>query len=335
MKKYSLFVGIDISKSKLDISVLSEPDQKKNDHFIVTNNSKGIGELLQVLKKRQPDLSTMLFCFENTGVYGMPLTFYLSKIKADFWVVPAIEIKRSKGISRGKTDKSDARDIAFYAVTNFRKLKLYQLPEADILKLHLLLSQREKLLKCIHILSMNEENNIFLPKEITREIKSTNSSTIKKLKQSMKQVEDKMTAIIKSNETIKKQYSLATSVPGIGRQTAITFIVATRCFSSFENWRKMACYAGIAPFKYTSGTTIKGRTKVHPMANKKLKSMLNLCALSAKKCDTEIKLYYNKKVAEGKNKMSVLNAIRCKVLSRLFATVNRGTPYVNTQKFAA
>ena len=60
-----------------------------------------------------------------------------------------------------------------------------------------------------------------------------------------------------------------------------------------------------------------------------------MCALSIKKYDKEIAEYYKKKVDEGKNPMLVMNNIRCKILSRVFATVNRGTPYVNLQKFAA
>ncbi len=71
------------------------------------------------------------------------------------------------------------------------------------------------------------------------------------------------------------------------------------------------------------------------IANKKLKSLLHLAALSAKKNDAEIKSYFERKVKEGKNKMLVMNAVRCKVLSRAFAVITRNTPFVNTCKFAA
>jgi hypothetical protein len=97
----------------------------------------------------------------------------------------------------------------------------------------------------------------------------------------------------------------------------------------------MACHAGIAPFEYTSGTSVHGKTKVNPMANKKLKTLLNLAALSAKKYDDELRLYYERKVGEGKNGMLVMNAIRCKVLSRVYATVKRGTPYAPLARYAA
>lgn len=70
------------------------------------------------------------------------------------------------------------------------------------------------------------------------------------------------------------------------------------------------------------------------MADKKLKSLLNLCALNIKRYDKEVKAYYDRKVAEGKPKMLVLNDVRCKIVSRIFAIINSGIPYVNTQKFA-
>jgi transposase len=97
--------------------------------------------------------------------------------------------------------------------------------------------------------------------------------------------------------------------------------------------KKLAYYCGVAPFKHQSGSSIKGKTKVSPLANKKMKALLNMAALSAKKYDVEIKEYYQRKVAEGKNKMSVLNAIRCKIIGRAFAVISRNSPFVNIQKF--
>lgn len=112
-------------------------------------------------------------------------------------------------------------------------------------------------------------------------------------------------------------------------------IITTKGFKLFANWRKLACYGGVAPFHYTSGSSVKGRTKVHPLANKKLKALLNMCALNAKRADSEIRAYYERKTAEGKNPMLVLNAVRCKILARVFATINRQSPFINLQKFAA
>lgn len=60
-----------------------------------------------------------------------------------------------------------------------------------------------------------------------------------------------------------------------------------------------------------------------------------MAALSGIQHDSELKIFYHRKVAEGKSKMSVLNAIRCKILSRAFSVVKRQTPYVPLARFAA
>ncbi len=304
-------------------------------HFVVRNDEKGQKQIVKEIKKQKFDLNTTLFCLENTGIYSMPLSFFCSTSGIDYWIVPALEIKRAKGISRGKNDKNDSKDIAFYAHTHIHKLQLTSLPEKEILKLKLLFTEREKLVRAVRILDTTRENESFLPKDILKEVLTTNRKTLRLLKKALKEVELKMMTIIRASETLQKQFDLACSVPGVGPQTATYMIIATRSFTAFAHWRKLACYSGIAPFEYTSGTSIKGRTRVNHMADKKMKSMLNMCALNSKRIDTELQMYYSRKVAEGKNPMLVMNALRCKVLSRVFATVKRGTPYVDTKKFAA
>ncbi len=334
MKNYKTIIGIDVSKLKLDVSFVHEAHAKQHHHFIVSNDEKGIKQIFKELKKMKIEFSDCLFCYENTGIYSMPLSFCLSKMKANYWVVPAIEIKRSKGISRGKTDKTDSKDIAFYALTHLHKLQLTNLPEKEILKLKLLFTEREKLMKAVKMLDTTKENETFLPKEIVKDVLVANRKTVVFLRKALKEIEQKISAIIKQNDDMKKQFDLACSVPGVGTQTATYLIITTKSFTAFSNWRKLACYSGIAPFEYSSGSSIKGRTRVNDMADKKMKSILNMCALNSKKVDTELHSYYKRKVEEGKNPMSVMNALRCKVLSRVFATINRGTPYVDVKKYA-
>ena len=95
------------------------------------------------------------------------------------------------------------------------------------------------------------------------------------------------------------------------------------------------CLAGITPFEYSSGSSIKGKTKLHPYANKHLKSLLNIAAMGAVQLKGEYKTYYQRRTLEGKNKMSTLNIIRNKLVTRVFAVVKRQTPYVDFSTFAA
>lgn len=335
MKNYKLIIGIDVSKLKLDVWLMANPKDSNQIHFIVNNNEQGAKEIIKVIKKRNYSVNDCLFCFENTGIYSMPLSYHLSKIKAHFWLENALEIKRSKGISRGKNDKSDSKDIAIYAFTHLHKLKLSKIPEKEIAQLKLLFTEREKLVKVVKIMESTKEVNNFIPKEITKELFKSNTKTLTTLKRLLKELENQIQKIIKENHKITSQINLMKSIPGVGTQTALYVAITTKCFESFDNWRQLACYSGIAPFEYSSGSSIKGRTKVNHLADKKMKSMMQMCVLTAIKYDTQLNEYYKRKKAEGKNGMLVMNNIRCKLMARMFAVVNRGTPFVNTQKFAA
>lgn len=334
MKNYLVHLGIDISKLKLDVNLLIS-HTLESEHFIIENNPKAIEGFVKSLIKRKFELKTMLFCCENTGVYTNHLSHTLSKLELDLWIVPAIEIKRSKGISRGKNDKTDAKDIAYYSLRNIDKLNLYNKSSEEIDKLKILHTEREKVLKALLLLETTKENELFIPKNIYSEVSKINQSTIKGLKKSLKDIETRIKNVIENNEKLALQNKLIQTVPGIGKQTALYFIIATKGFSAFTNWRKFACYSGVAPFEYSSGSSIKGRTKVNHMADKKMKSLLQMCAMTTLKYDPQIKEYYIKKKGEGKNAMLVLNNVRCKLISRVFAVINRETPYINTHKFAS
>ena len=127
---------------------------------------------------------------------------------------------------------------------------------------------------------------------------------------------------------MKRQVDLAMeSIPGVGPQTSANILVTTQGMKLFSDSRKYACYCGVAPFEYTSGSRYRGKTKVHYLANHKMKSLLHMAALNASVYSPEIKLYYERKKAEGKNPMSILNAIRFKLIDRVFAVVKRNELY--------
>ena len=335
MKNYLFHVGIDISKLKLDVVVIGAEAPSLSDHFVVENTPKGVKEIINYLLKKKIKIDTTLFCCENTGVYTAPLSIFLNEKKFDYWVVPAIEIKRSKGISRGKNDKADAKDIAFYSMRNIDKFKLSTVAEVEIQQLKLLHSEREKVVKTISIFNSFSENNSYLPTVICKVAAGPNAKILKTMKSALKEIDLKIKEIICKDLVLKQKFDLAKSVPGVGTQTAIYFLIATKGFTAFSDARKFACYSGVAPFEYSSGSSVRGRTKVNHMADKKMKSLLQMCALTAIKYDPQLKAYYLKKKSEGKNAMLVLNNIKNKIISRVFCVVNRETPFVNTYNFAS
>jgi transposase len=250
--------------------------------------------------------------------------------------VPALDIKCSLGTIRGKSDTLDAERIAEYAYLKREKLTPTVLPSKTILQLQPLLTLRNKLVsdRAGYMVSSKEQKAVFTIKE-HQELFGVYKSLIKALDEKIKTIEAAINNLLQSDPDIKRTFQLITGVKGIGPLTASYLIVYTHNFTRFSSWRKFACYSGIAPFPHTSGTSIKGKTRVSHLANKQIKSLLFLCANNAVKNDQELKAYYQKRIQEGKSKMSTLNIIKNKLISRVFAVANRQTEFVNTMKFAA
>lgn len=331
MKNLSI-IGIDVSKLFLDVYLLS-----KKYHFQVENSPTGFAQLLEICcNKLEVPREQLYFCFEHTGRYSRLLSVFLEQSGITFSQIPALDIKASKGISRGKTDRTDAKDIALYAWRKKDELKPTKLHSAETSELRQLVALRDKLIKhrTAYKNSIKDLQDCYYEGE-TEFIKDMQIRMINHLNEEIKKVEQRMDQIIGSMPEWKDNYQLIKTVRGVGPVIARYIIIFTENFTRFANYRKFACYAGIAPFKYASGSSVKGKTRVHPCANKQLKSLLNLAAMNAVQIPGEYKQYYQRRQKEGKNNMSTLNIIRNKLLSRIFAVVKRQIPYVDIYKFAA
>ena len=280
-------------------------------------------------------MNEILFVFENTGIYSSLLALVLSENKLDYAQVPALEIKRSLGITRGKSDKVDAKEIAHYAKRNTDKIALSILPEISLQQLKIVFAEREKTVAAIKTFERTKENEMFLTKEVFGSVKTINNQTVKLLKKQLALLDEKIRKLIREDESLHQQQQLLKSIPGIGEITSVYILMATKGFTAFTNGRKFACYSGFAPFEHTSGTSIKGKTRVSHLADKKMKTLLHMASLTAIKYDPELKEYYNRKKSEGKHTMLVLNNIKCKMVYRIFAVIQRKSNFVNLHKFAA
>jgi transposase len=323
-------IGIDISKLNFDVRIHS------NQCYEVFENSlKGFKALINWTDNNNPiSKENTLFILEHTGIYSEEITLFFTKKDIPFSLIPGLEIKKSLGISRGKDDKVDATKIALYGYRLRDEIKQYKMPSQEINQIKRLLTLRERLVKqrAGHKSILKEQKRVYLRKE-NQLLFKTQEKTVEFLTKLICKVELEMKQIINKNQELNKQYNLVTSVKGIGNQTALFMIVTTNGFTKFKSWRKYASYCGIAPFPNSSGTSIRGRTKVSHLANKKLKSLFDLCAKSAIQNNPEMKIFYHQRLEKGKNKMSTINIIRCKLMARVFAVINRQTPYVNTLKF--
>lgn len=328
-----LFIGIDISKLTVDVNVLQIDNLKEPNHKQFDNTKKGFREMLKwvsgILKFNKEEA---IFCMENTGVYSLLFSLNFTTEGYFIWVENPLEIKKSLGMQRGKSDKIDSFKIAQYAYRFKDKAKRYNMPSKILLSLKDLEAYRQRLVKA-KMLMQQSSNGLFEDNLTTKYIRQSSIKMIKEFDKIIATIEDKITTYISEDEELKKVYDLAISVKGIGMQTAVYMLIHTQGFTTFTTSRQFACYCGVAPFEHTSGTSVKGKTRVSHFANKKLKSLLYMCARNAVRYDLELKAYYQRKLAEGKSENCVINMVKNKLISRVFSVIQRGEKFMSLEEY--
>ncbi|MDH5414665.1 MAG: IS110 family transposase [Flavobacteriaceae bacterium] len=321
------YLGIDVSKDTIDVMLRDHKGSLLKGQF--KNTKKGMKEMgKQLARCKDFEWNKTLACFEYTGIYVNHLLNFLISKNGNIWFEKPLQIKNSLGMVRGKSDLVDAERIADYAFRYQDRAKLWTPPRPVIEKLKKLSTIRRQFIKMKNQLKKPmEESKIYDDKELYTVEKQMKTSLIKKVEMDIANVDKLIATTMAQDEELSKLASKITSVTGVGKVTAAAIIVTTNEFQDIKEAKKFACYAGIAPYPNSSGSSKKGREKVSHLANKKVKTLLHLCALSAIGSKGELKLYYEKKVEQGKNKMAAINAVRNKIVHRVFAVVRDNRKY--------
>lgn len=325
---YTHFLGVDVSKDTLDIAVVSPTNERLYERQIA-NKQAAILAFVKQLPRCVPGFvpATALVCLEHTGLYNRPLLAAVQALALPAWVEHAAHLKACTGLTRGKTDKVDARRIAAYAARYVDQVRLWAPPRPVLVELDRLTARRARLVEVLQVLQtpLSSSEGFFSAAEQRAEERGC-AASMKALRQDLKAVEATIAALIAGDADLARQYERLTSVPGIGPVTAAEVLVTTNEFKTSTDAKQYACYAGVVPFERSSGQR-RGRPGVSPQANKRVKKLLHLAALSAVRYCAELRAYYERKVAEGKNKMLVLNNVRNKLVHRLFACVQQDRNY--------
>jgi transposase len=328
-KKFNHFVGIDISKIKFDSAIIVDGKREEMVSCNYLQDKSNYDLFLQWVKDQtKSDLDDVLFCMEHTGVYNIALVEYLCSYNLHICVEAPMRIKLSIGLQRGKNDKIDAKRIAWYAYKNQEELNSWQHPREKVRMLKLLLTQRSSLVQAKTSLQSNTKEIVEVGlKTFAKQLKRY-SNSIKGIEKDLVKIDADIKKLVKQDEQLNKRCKQITSIPGMGFITATHLIAYTNEFKTVRDGKQLACYCGVAPFEHTSGTSVRGKTRVSHKANKTLKSLLHMCALSSIQLEGEFKQYYERKKEEGKNSMAVINAIRNKLLLRVTALIRNDSMYV-------
>jgi transposase len=330
MKKWEFTLGVDVSKNTLDISC-----SELNEHVKIKNGTEGFTVFLKWCKHFKIDLKQSFLVMEFTGGYEYKLIQFCESRGILYTRIPGLAIKNSLGITRGKNDKVDSSRIAQYGEEKHKSLTPSRPLNPAIVSLKELLSFRKRLVR------ENAGYQATIKERIHMYGGNKKDIIVKKLEQKLKgnikniaAIEAEMLNIVAQDEKISINYSLITSIKGIGKINGLMTIAFTENFTSFTNPRSYAVYVGVVPFDHSSGISIKGRKRVSHIANKELKQELNQAARSAMEWDKEMRSYGEEKLKTKCYKI-VLNNIKFKLILRMFAVVKREEIYVENYRNVA
>lgn len=325
-------LGIDISKKTLDLCF--SVDNKVVCEEKIDNTKSCISKAINKwLKDNGVSKEQLVICAEYTGRYIFPLCLASKQCGFRLWLENPMEIKLSIGMTRGKDDKVDARRIAEYAYRFGDRMSLFEYGDESLLQLSdldselsLYITERAKLEAQIK----DQEN--FMPPKTYKAKKSRMEKIIKTLDGQIEEIQKQMDDIMGNSPELSRQMEQLRSIDGVGPVVARKLVLCTVGFTKFKTARQFACYAGLAPFKHTSGTSVKSGNRVSQRANKTIKAILHMAAVAAIGMGHgELYDYFVRKKAEGKHGLSVMNAIKAKIVARAFSLIRRNAYY--TQKY--
>lgn len=314
----TFYCGIDVSCDTLDICYQTTGDVLQ--HYKVSNDVKGYHQLLKQTGNRYH------FVMEATGVYHIRLMFFLHEHNCKYSVVNALQIKRyiQMHLERNKTDKKDAKRICEYGIE--RKPAVSEIPAPLYFECKTLNNAIKKLTAEITAFTNQVYSLEKLP-VYSKEVVKCYKKLVKELKQQQKQLEKELGQKLDQwQPELVKQVS---SVMAIGKRATAELIVYTQGFKGMNNYRQLISYAGLSPREFSSGSSIRARSRICKQGGKTLRNVLYMCSLNAIKTNKACKQLYERLVTKGKNKKLALIAVCNKLLKQVFGVVKNQTIFSN------
>ena len=332
MKK--IYVGIDISKEKCNLCFRSGLEIAREEEC--SNDVKALKKAFKAaLKVLGASVDEVLVCAEYTGRYIYPMTVACQELDIFLWLDDPTRIKNSMGLTRGKNDVIDAARIAEYAFRYSDKAVRYYIPDAALVSMKNLLADREFLLidRKRYQSQLTDQKKYMAPGDFKHK-SGRWKKVIKSIDEQIAAIDTEIETLIAADPVLTRQKELLVSIDGIGEHIAINMIAVTGGFTRFQNARQFCSFAGLTPYRYDSGTSVRSKAKISKRSNQTMKALLHLSAVNVatRMKEGEYRDYYERKLKEGKHVMCVMNVLRAKLVHRMFSVIKRDTEYTKQYK---
>jgi len=308
-------LGIDIAKSSFDVFLIHG---EKQQHRSFPNRAEGFEQLSNWL--RECGVQQVHACMEATGRYGDELAEYLFEQGHRVSVVNPARIRdyaRSK-LTRNKTDKLDAKIIAFFCLNE--KPALWQPPAPEIRELQALVRHLEALQDM-----RTQENNRLKSGVPSKQVCSMLEEHLAFLDQQIRQIKKRIKEHIDQHPGLKRDHDLLITIPGIGDTTANKLL--SENIQAFSDGRALAAFAGLNPSLCFSGTSVHHRGRLSRVGRSTLREALYFPAISAMRFNPQIILFCDRLAEKHKPNMVVIAAAMRKLLCLSLGVLKSGLPF--------
>lgn len=321
--------GIDVAHKELVVS-LGRMDHELTleifDYKVFTNNVKGFKELTKWAERQVKNDISIRYVMEATGVYHESLAYYLTDNGLEVSIVLPNKISnffRTLDVNT-ITDKTASEAIARFGLE--RKLEIWQKPKKIFRELKQLTRERDQLIADRTVL----KNQLHAEKAEAFPNQSSISRINKRIKLIDKQdleIKAEIAAIVKKDPELVNKINTITTIPGVGKLTAVIVLAETNGFELIKNKKQLVSYSGLDVKLKDSGTSVKGRPRISKKGNRHLRKAMYMPALSAMKHNEQHKVLFVRLVSKHGIKMKAAVAVQRKILELIYSIFKSDKPF--------
>jgi transposase len=311
-------LGIDIAKLKFDVALRTADD--KFLHLTFPNTPDGFARLAAWLARREA--ARVHACLEATGTYGEALAGYLHDAGHTVSVVNPAAIKAfaASRLSRTKTDRVDAELIARYCHTQHPPA--WAPPAAEILELQALGRRLEALVEM-----RTMETNRLAAGVASEAVRGSLQQHLAYLDAEIRRTEKLIGEHIDAHPGLREQRDLLVTIPGIGKATAATLLAEMPDIKAYRSARQAAAFAGLAPRRRESGSSVRGRARLSKIGSPRLRRALYFPAVTALRFNPLVRRWGEGLSERGKCKLVVIGAAMRKLVHLAYGVLKTGKPF--------
>lgn len=310
------YIGIDIAKSSFTLA-MPRPNGGFED-YTLPNDATGFAQLMVLMPAHSHCV------LEASGPYYLPLALFLHQHQRALSVVNPLVVRRfsQMRLRRAKTDKADARLLSEFGAN--QQPPLWQAPTTLLSQLTQLQTLLDHYIKQRTALRNQQEafTHSGVPNPILEDSLQKSLSHLGEQIQALEQQLDQL-----AKTTYTDLYAHLQSIPGIGRKTALCLLVITRGFSRFESAKQLVSFVGLAPRVFESGSSVKGKGHICKLGNTRVRQLLYMASMQAKKANPACRALYDRLVGAGKPKLVALMAVAHKLVRQCFGVARSGIKF--------